>query len=371
MYLLQHKIMNNKLILLYGFAITAALSGCHSSAAPDPGTDAALPVTETFRLQHGQLSSQLQLPGELLARQQVDLYAKVASYVKELHVDIGSHVRAGALLLRLEAPELLSQMAGAESRLKSQEALYHASNATYNRLLETSKTPGTISQNDLDIAAARKNSDLAQLESARAAFKEVSIVRNYLEIRAPFDGIITARNVHAGAYVGPAGKGSELPLLTLQEQEHLRLAVAIPEASAAYIKDGSAVSFSVKSLPGAIFRGQVKRMSGALDLRLRSERIEMDIDNRDHQLLPGMVAEINMPLAARDSALIIPATALVRSDEGLYVIRVTGGKTNKVQVKKGREMDNQVEIYGELRVGDTLVTKASEELRNGTILSRR
>ena len=189
----------------------------------------------TFVLEKGKLSTSLQIPGELLAYQQVDLYAKVNSFVKKLYVDVGSEVKKGQVLASMEAPEINSQLSGAESRLQSSEAIYIASKANYDRLLETSKTPGTISPNDLDIALASQKSDFAQLQSANAAHKEITDNRNYLEIRAPFSGVISARNVSAGAYVGPSGKGSEFPLFTLQEQERLRLAVAVPEAYTSYL----------------------------------------------------------------------------------------------------------------------------------------
>src|SRR4051812_39743353 len=179
------------------------------------------PAAEVFAVEKGRLSSSLQIPGELIAYQQVDLYAKENSFVKKLFVDVGSEVKAGQLLVQMDAPELGSQLAGSVSNIKSREAIYLASKANYDRLFETSKTPGTISPNDLEQAAARKNSDLAQLESAKAAYRQIAQTQNYLQIKAPFNGVITARNVDAGAYVGPSGKGSELPLFTLQEQKKL------------------------------------------------------------------------------------------------------------------------------------------------------
>ena len=176
----QKLAMNNTFFnSLCTLILAAFLASCGHETPPETKTVAtpgAQPTIETFPLQKGRLGTSLQLPGELIAYQQVDLYAKVTSFVKELKVDIGSQVTAGQLLIRLEAPELSTQLAGAESRLKSQEALYYATNATYNRLLETSKTPGTISPNDLDIAAAKKNSDMAQLEAAKAAYREVNVM---------------------------------------------------------------------------------------------------------------------------------------------------------------------------------------------------
>jgi len=311
------------------------------------------------------------LPGELLAYQQVDIYAKVTGFVKELKVDIGSEVTEGQLLVSLEAPEIASQLSAAESRLKSLEAVYTASNANYNRLLETSKTPGTISQNDIDQATAKRNSDAANLEAAKASYKEISEMKAYLEIRAPFSGIVTARNVNIGAYVGPAGKGSEFPLLTVQEQKQLRLAVSIPEAYTGYLTNNEEVKFKVRSFPGKDFSANIKRMSGALDVKLRAERVEMDVQNNDKKLLPGMIAEVTVPLSGNDSTFVIPKAALVNSTEGVYVIRAVDGKAQHVAVKKGREVNDKVEIFGDLHVNDKLISKASEEMRDGTPLTTK
>jgi len=341
--------------------ILAASCGTrHTEAATDKA-----PALETFQLQKEKLSSELQLPAELTGFQQVDLYAKVTGFVQELKVDIGSQVTKGQLLITLEAPEISSQLAASESRMKSQEAIYIASRSNYNRLLETSKTAGTVSQNELEQADARRNSDLAQWEAAKASYKEIRIMQSYLEIRAPFSGIVTYRAVNPGAYVGPSGKGSEFPLLTIQEQQKLRLAVSIPELYTGYLKKGDELSFRVKSLMGETFRGQIARMAGALDLRLRSERIEMDVNNTSKRLLPGMVAEVLLPLTGRDSTFVVPKSAVVNSGEGIYVIRVSGGKTQRVEVVKGREVSDKLEIFGNLSPKDVLIKLASEEIRDG------
>lgn len=324
------------------------------------------PVIETFDLKKEKLSSEIRLPAELSGFRQVDLYAKVASYVKELKVDIGSQVTEGQLLIQLEAPEISSQLAAAQSRLHSLEAVYTGSNANYNRILETSKVEGTISKNDLDQALARKSSDYAQLQAARATVREIQVNQGYLQIRAPFTGIVTARNINTGAYVGPAGKGSDLPLLTVQDQKKLRLAVSVPEMYTGYLKNGDEIGFNVRSLPNDNFKAKIQRMSGALDLRLRSERVEMDVINSDNKLLPGMVAEVLLPLKAQDSTFVVPKSAVINTSEGVFVIRVKDNKTQRVEVKKGRETAESVEIFGALDANDKLVKAASEELKDGT-----
>jgi membrane fusion protein (multidrug efflux system) len=359
------------LLIVVGCGLSI-LQSCGSSEKPatesKPVDD--VPATEVVLLQKGKLSSTLQLPGELTAFQQVDLYAKVNSFVKKLYADVGSEVKKGQLLATMEAPEIGSQVAGAQSKLRSVEALYIATKANYQRLLETSKTPGTISPNDLDMALAKQKSDYAQVQAAQAAYREVTNTREYLQIRAPFNGIISARNISAGAYVGPSGKGSELPMFTLQEQGNLRLSVAVPEAYTGFLNTRSEVSFKVKSMPNQTFTARVKRMSGTLDTRLRSERIEMDVVNASKRLLPGMIAEITIPLPSGDSTFIIPKSALGNSTERLFVIKITDKKAQWIDVKKGREADGKTEIYGKLAVGDTIVTTANEEVRDGSDISK-
>lgn len=364
-----------KVHLFSAFVAATLLCGCQAvEKQPQQNAPAAQTVTESlatqvFALQKGRLSSSLQIPGELVAYQRVDLYAKENSFVKNVYVDVGSEVSQGQLLVTMEAPELSSQLAAALSNTKSREAIYAASKANYDRLFETSQTPGTVSPNDLEQALARKNSDLAQLESARAAYAQIAEMQNYLQIKAPFNAVVSARNTNPGAYVGPSGKGSDQPLFTLQEQKRLRLVIAVPEAYTGYLNDKNEVTFSVKSLPDQQFKAQVKRMAGAIDSKLRSERIEMDVANNDKKLLPGMVAEVNLPLAASDSTFVVPRSAVVNSTESVFVIRAVGNKAERVPVKTGREANSKIEIYGDLHEGDTLLITASDEIKTGSDLT--
>ncbi len=357
--------MNQRLI----FLSVVLLCSCHSdeSAQKNKTESTDAPQTQVFSLKKGRLSSSLQIPGELIGYQQVDLYAKVNSFVKKLYVDVGSEVKEGDLLATMEAPELGSQLAGAESAIKSREAIYLASKANYDRLLETSKTPGTISPNDLEQATARKSSDSAQLQAAQSAHTEIMEMQNYLQIRAPFNGVITVRNVNPGAYVGPAGKGSELPLFNLQEQKRLRLVLSVPEAYTGYLNNKNEVSFTVKSQPDHEFKAAISRMSGSIDNRLRSQHIEMDVMNNDKKLLPGMVAEVNLQLPASDSAFVVPKSAVMNSTESIFVIRVVNNQSQRVDIKTGRGTNGMIEIYGHLNEGDLLLMSASDEIKNGTV----
>ena len=350
--------------------LQAGLSSCSSPEGNGEGkiiAASAHPAVEGVAVERGKLVSVLNLPGELISYQQVDLYAREASFVKNILVDVGSEVEKGQLLATLEAPEISSRLAGAESRLKSSEALYLASKAGYERLVATSKTPGTISPNDLDQARAKMNSDLAQLESSRAGVKEITNTLSYLSIHAPFQGVITARNVNPGAYVGSSGRGTGDPLFVLQEQKHLRLVVAIPEAYSVFLKPGHEVEFSIKALPQKTFKAKIKRMAGALDLKLRSQRVEMDVTNEEGKLLPGMIASLTIPLEG-DSTWIVPNTAVVNSQENVFIIKIVDDTARWMNITPGRTAQGKTEIFGPLRAGDVLLKKASDEVRNGQYL---
>lgn len=380
--------MKNKrssIILLAGaLLMLGVLSGCSSSdgeaknkdSQSDSGSSKSIPgggkndsstITPVVSLMKGRLSTTLYVPGELEAFYQVDLYAKVASFVKKLYVDIGSEVREGQLLATMEAPEIQSQLATALSREKAQEAIYIADKASYDRVVETAKTPGTISPNDIDQADAKQKSDYAQLEALKAAYNEVAETLKYLEIRAPFDGVISARNTNPGAYVGPSGQGQSTPMFTLQQQKHMRLVVSVPEAFTGFLYDQDEVKFTVKALPDQKFTAKVRRLAGALDNRLRAERTEMDVYSNDKTLLPGMVAEVDLPLPSKDSTFIVPSSAVVNGTEQVFVVRITPDhKAEWINVRLGRSEGGRMEIYSDsLREGDMLVQRASEETRNG------
>lgn len=329
------------------------------------------PKVETYVITEQRIRSQASIPGELIAFDQVDLYAKVNSFVKKLYADVGSRVQAGALLAALEAPELSSQYDAQTANLKAAEAAWISSKATYDRLLETSKTPGTVSPNDLDLALARRDADFARFESTKASQSEVTNMRQYLEVRAPFSGVITARNVSAGAYVGPSGKGSELPIFSLKDDRKLRLTVGVPQNYVPYLKQGQQISFIVSTLSGETFEAKVSRNAGALDEGIRSQRTEMDVDNSDGRLLPGMIAEVRLSLESSEKALIVPKAAVLRSTLGIYVIKVSDGKTVWVPVKEGNSSEEMVEVFGDLQYTDTIIKSASEEIRDGAVFGTK
>ncbi len=352
------------------FAIPLLLSlvgaSCGSGPAPSVAQLPDTPVVQTFPLTKGRLTTHLELPGELRPFQAVDLYAKVNSFVRHMFVDVGSKVHKDELLATLEAPELEDALNAAAALLHTQEALYRASMATYDRMYRTSKIPGTISPNELDIAYAKMGADSANLAAARSRYQEAAAMQGYLEVRAPFDGVVSSRNTYDGAYAGPAGKGSSIPLMTIQEQAKLRLVIAVPEAATGYFRQKDTVHFTVQTLPGQVFTASISRLAGSLDMQLRTEQLEMDVYNKDNTLLPGMFAQVALDLTNDKKVFVVPKTAVTGNSRQIFVISIVNGRVEWIPVQKGRENGDKVEIFGDLREGSQLVAVASDELKKGT-----
>ncbi|WP_312554010.1 efflux RND transporter periplasmic adaptor subunit [Empedobacter brevis] len=354
------------------FAVLILFSACNpNDKKENNGTKSEMKgmeimnMMETIEMSKSNPLVPLKLAGELKPYEKTDLFAKVNSYVKQIRVDIGDRVVRGQILVVLEAPEIVSQIANAKAKVQAQEAIYLATKSTYDRMLKADETKGAVAKDAIDQMKARKLSDESQLAAARSAYNEIININDYLVIRAPFSGTITNRSIDLGAYVGPMSKE---PLLVIENNQKLRLNLSIPEANTPYIKLGDTIRFYVRSQPQIKHMALVSRKSGSLDIKLRSEKIEADFINRNNVLKPYMVAEANIPLQHTTPTFFVPKMAVVESGMGIYVIRVENGKTKNIPVSKGRLMEDKVEIFGELTEGDRILKMASEEVEEGTAI---
>ncbi|KFF17145.1 efflux RND transporter periplasmic adaptor subunit [Chryseobacterium sp. JM1] len=320
---------------------------------------------ETVEIKKSNPKVELKLAGELIPDQETALFAKIPGYIKKINADIGSYVSAGQVLMVLDAPEIQSQEANAKSKWQAQEAIYAATRSNYDRVYRANETKGAIAKDALDQITARKLSDQAQVNAAKSAYRELQDISQYLVIRAPFSGIITERNVDLGAYVGPNGGA---PLMVIQNTSKLRLSLSVPEASVQYLKTGDTISFRINAMPEKSFKARISRKSGSLDIKLRSEKIEADFINHSRELKPFMIAESVIPLQNQEATFFIPRSALVESNMGIYIIRNEGGKTRFVPVKKGRVLNDMIEVFGELTEGDKIIKKGNEEILEGSLI---
>ncbi|MEP7367213.1 MAG: efflux RND transporter periplasmic adaptor subunit [Acidobacteriota bacterium] len=341
-------------------------------------TLAAQPL-ETVRVTTGTAARASRLPGELRPFLAVDLRARVAGFVESVEVDRGSAVRKGQLLVKLSAPELAAQVAEAESKGKAVEAQKAeaqakllAAQSTYDRLKAASATPGVVSGNELDLASKSVDANraaLAALDSAAtaaaSAILPIKQLQRYLNVEAPFDGIITERLVHPGALVGPASGA----LLHLEQNAKLRLVVSVPEAEAGVVSRGAALKFRVPAFPGQTFSATVSRIPHSLDAQTRTMPVEADVNNANGALAPGMYADVDWSARRAKASLLVPPAAIATTTERSFVIRVTGGKAEWVNVSKGVASGDLVEVFGALNDGDVIVKRASDEIRNGSAVA--
>lgn len=325
-------------------------------------------------------SRTIELPAEISPFLTVSLHAKVPGYVERVLVDRGSVVKEGELLVELTAPEMQAQIAEAESKVQAAEAdrlqaaaELAAAQSTYQRTAEAAKTPGAVAGNDLilaqkqvDAAQALVNSREKASAAAQSAVNALQAMLAYLKITAPFDGVVTDRLVHPGALVGPGGP--DPALLVIQQVSHLRVVVPVPEEDVGGIIPGAKVEFSVPAFPRRTFSGTIARIAHALDQKTRTMSVELDVMNRDGALAPGMYPSVKWPVRSPQPELFVPRTSVVTTTERTFVIRDQAGRAEWVDVKKGAAEGDLVEVFGNLKPGDQLVRRATDEIRDGAPL---
>jgi RND family efflux transporter MFP subunit len=340
------------------------LAACSQKPVASEPAASGPQTVEMVQVKSQLLSTKLALPAQLLPYESVDLYPKVGGFIDDIRVDRGSRVKRGDLLVRLSAPEVVAQQQQAAAGQAAADARLASDRATYDRLANAAKTPGAVAQNDLNIAKQLVASDTGQADAAAKAAQAAKVMGTYLEIRAPFDGVITTRNLHPGALVGPATSGGQ-PIVQLVTDHRLRLVVAVPEDNIQAAKAGQDLAFTVPSLPGQTFHGKVARMAGAVDNRTRTQTIEADIDNADGRLTPGAFATVQWAIQRAQPSLRVPPTAVANDQERTFVIKVEGGKAHWVDVKIGMTAEGTIEVFGALQPGDQVVRRGTDAIKDG------
>lgn len=368
--------------------LTLGLMACRGSVPASAGTavQSGPPAIDVVRVVEQPVSVTLSMPGELDPYQTVAVYPKVTGFVKTIPVDRGSRVRAGDVIALLEAPELLSQRAEAQSKLQSAEAQLavvrsktDADASTFEKLQAAAATPGVVAGNDVVLAQKAVEASQSQVvaaqrnvEAARQALLSVTEIEAYLKVTAPFDGIVTERNVHPGALVGPAsGQGAAMPMMRLVENDRLRLVVPVPEAYTAEMTRGADVAFTVPAYPGQSFSGKIARIAQTVDVKTRTMAVELDVSNKDGRLAAGTFCQVRWPVRRPGPSLLVPSESVASTTQRTFVVRVRNGRTEWVDVKTGLASGPLVEVFGDLRAGDEVASRGTDELPAGTQVSPR
>jgi RND family efflux transporter MFP subunit len=326
------------------------------------------------------LHTTISLPAQLIPYESVEIFPKVTGFVQTVTVDRGSRVRRGQLLVQLTAPELSSQRAQAEaavqaaqSQLATAQAKLVSDNGTYLHMAAAAKTPGVIADNDLTVANQSVSADKGMVGAAEQnvtaavdAVRSISQTESYLIITAPFDGVVTTRNLHPGALIGPAsGQAGAQPILQIVDDRRLRLVVPVPEAQVGEMKLGQQVAFTVPAYPAQMFHAPIKRISREVEQNTRTMPVELDVKNGDGKLSSGSFTTVLWPLEHSYPTLFVPVSAVTTDQQHTFVVRITNDKAEWVTVQTGQTVNGEVEVFGDLKPGDNVVKAATDAIHSG------
>jgi len=302
------------------------------------------------------------LPGNVTAYTDAPIYARTSGYLTKWYFDIGAHVKKGALLAEIATPEVDQQLAQAEADINTAQA--NANNARiqaerYSGLVQSN----AVSRQDTDTYVNQAASTAAQVKSAQANVERLRQLQSFERVYAPFDGVVTARNIDTGQLID-AGAGKEL--FHLQAIQTLRVYANLPQIFSANVKRGAKIDLTFAEHAGSLYHGTLVRTSDAIDPVSRTLLVEVDVDNRAGDLLPGSLAQVHFKSPPVGATFIVPAAALIFRKEGLRVGTVVNGSVaHLVPVVIGEDDGANVQIVSGLSASDQVIQDPPDSLIDG------
>jgi RND family efflux transporter MFP subunit len=312
----------------------------------------------------GSGASEILLPGNTQAFTDTPIYARTNGYLKKWYFDIGAHVRQGQLLAVIETPELDQQLQQAEAELKTAQAnvdLAQITAARWQNLLKTN----SVSKQETDQATSDLVAKQAVVSQNEANVRRLQQLQSYERIQAPFDGVVTARNIDIGDLIQAGDSSTSRQLFHLSSINRLRVYVAVPEVYSESVHDGEKVPITLDSIPGETFTGTLVRNSDAIDLASRTLNIEVDVENPKGRLKPGAYAFVHLPVSGATGAVTVPANTLLFRSEGLRVGVVKNGRVALVPITIGHDYGSTVEVVSGVSPKDAVIVDPSDSLENG------
>ncbi|HLH54631.1 MAG TPA: efflux RND transporter periplasmic adaptor subunit [Verrucomicrobiae bacterium] len=338
--------------------------------SPPPATGAAPPAETVAVAKVGRedLFNEVPIPAEFRPYLEVELHAKVSGYVDKINVDMGDRVTAGQLIATLEMPELIAEHTHAVAAEKRAEADYKDAHLVYTRLMAVEKDhPNLVAQQELDAAEAKDSTGKAALDAAQADRSRYETLLAYTKITAPFSGVITRRYADPGSLIqsGTSSDTQSKPLVRLSDNYHLRLDFPV---SVAYVKDihlGDKVDVRVESLGNKTFTGVIRRNADKIDDDTRTMITEIEVDNPELELVPGMYAQVLLKVQKRTQALSVPIEAVsFEKPPSAYVLN-SQNQVEQRQIALGLETPEKCEVLEGLKEGDLVVIGARGKVRPG------
>jgi len=376
--------------------VTSFLAACHANGKSSKAEADEIPSARVATAQRGNLAHTLSLAGQFQPYQVVDVHPKVTGFMEKINVDIGDKVHKGQVLAVLEVPELNAQLKGTgfemerskdellrtQHEIKRAEATHAALHADYQRLLEASKAqPGLVAQQELDDAQSKDLSSESQVDAAKAAAagaqehtrvagadnERVQALKNYTSVTSPLDGVVVWRYADTGALIqsGTNSNEQDIPIVRLSQSALLRLRMPIPENDVQFVHAGDQMQVRVDAI-GRTFTGKIVRFTRDVNFETRTMETEIDVENQDLSISPGMYANTQMQLAHVDNVTTIPVEALVlKGDQQTVLCLDSGNRVRLRTVQVGLRGSKLAEIRSGLEPGDRVVLGGQENYTEG------
>ncbi|HEX5227740.1 MAG TPA: efflux RND transporter periplasmic adaptor subunit [Bryobacteraceae bacterium] len=391
-----------RVVLLLVVAVIAVAAivyyGIHAriqtaSAVKESTRELAIPTVSVIHPKPGNMRDEIVLPGNIQAFTDSPIYARASGYLKQWFVDIGGHAKAGQQLAIIEAPELDQQVTQAKATLQQAQAALDQAVANQqqgkanqelarvnaerwanlvkkgavsrqeNDQYQAQYQAQTANLNALDQAIAAAKSNIAADQANLSRLQEM---QGYEIVRAPFDGIITARNIDVGALINAGNGGPAQELFHMASTAKLRVYVSVPQANSRAAGPGLKCYLTLTEFPGRKFTGELVRTSGAIDQATRTLLTEVDVDNASGELRPGAYAEVHLQIPEGSRTLIVPVSVLLFRSEGLRIGVVRdGNRAELVPVALGKDYGNEVEVVSGLGPEDQVIANPPDSLASG------
>jgi RND family efflux transporter MFP subunit len=357
--------------MLLGGVVIFAVRGFQASALEASTELHAKQYVTTINPKPANEGMPLTLPGTLQGINEATVYARSNGYILRWTKDIGSSVKKGELLAEITAPEIdqeLSQAMAAQQQAASSEALAKSTSERWKNLREKD----AVTQQDLDERQSTYLQAQANLASAQANAARLRNLQGFNKVVAPFDGVVTSRNIDVGDLVDAGNGGSAKALFTIAQLDPLRLYVFVPQVYASQVKVGDAVTVHMAEHQGEEYKGTIARTARAIDAATRTMQVEIRVPNPNETLIAGAYVQVALPIKQDGTALVVPTNVLLFRPDGPRVATVdAAGKVRLSTVKLGTDFGSTVAVMSGLKADDRVVLNPADSLVDGDVVTLR
>jgi len=352
------------LVLITAGAVTFVSRKGETDALAKETEAVAIPTVAVVLPTRGQGSDELVLPGNLQAYEESPIFARTNGYLLKWYTDMGTHVKKGELLAKIDTPEVDQELSQAKASREQLKAALDLAKISADRWANLRKTD-SVSQQEADQQSSGYQQAIANLAAADANVRRLEELESFKNVYAPFDGVITRRTIDPGALIN-AGSAAGQQMFNIARVDPLRVYVSVPQAYAPMMKPGVKAVVTLQEFPGQKFAGTVVRTADAIDPNTRTLNTEVDVPNKEGRLLPGSFGQVHFATGNSVPQMIIPVNAMLFRAEGPQTAVV--GADNKVKLHSiviGRDFGNTIEILGGIEPTDQIIINPSDSLEEG------